>query len=277
MRSMASARRSGRAAVYLFLLLGTAAMIAPFVWMVLTSFKTVEESMRLPPTFLPRAPTAQSYTRALSLLPFARLYLNTGAMILLRVACAAAFSSMAGYAFAKLPFPGRRLCFAVVVTQLMLPPQIFIIPQYQMLAALRLTNTLFALVFPGLVSAFGTFFLRQAFMGVPDELLEAARLDGCGQGRIFAQVALPLVGAPMAALAVFTAVFAYGDLMWPLICNSDLNRMTLSAGLSTLRGQFSTNFPVLMAGSVLAMAPMVALYLLFQRQFIEGIAMTGGK
>ena len=277
MRSMVSARRGGRAATYLFLLLGTAAMIAPFVWMVLTSFKTVEESMRLPPTFLPQAPTAQSYTRALSLLPFARLYLNTGAMILLRVACAAAFSSMAGYAFAKLPFPGRRLCFAIVVTQLMLPAQIFIIPQYQMLAALRLTNTLFALVFPGLVSAFGTFFLRQAFMGVPDELLEAARLDGCGQGRIFAQVALPLVGAPMAALSVFTAVFAYGDLMWPLICNSDLNRMTLSAGLSTLRGQFTTNFPVLMAGSVLAMAPMVALYLLFQRQFIEGIAMTGGK
>ena len=168
MRSMVSARRGGRAATYLFLLLGTAAMIAPFVWMVLTSFKTVEESMRLPPTFLPQAPTAQSYARALSLLPFARLYLNTGAMILLRVACAAAFSSMAGYAFAKLPFPGRRLCFAIVVTQLMLPAQIFIIPQYQMLAALRLTNTLFALVFPGLVSAFGTFFLRQAFMGVPD-------------------------------------------------------------------------------------------------------------
>ena len=108
-------------------------------------------------------------------------------------------------------------------------------------------------------------------------MLFRSRLDGCGQGRIFAQVALPLVGAPMAALSVFTAVFAYGDLMWPLICNSDLNRMTLSAGLSTLRGQFTTNFPVLMAGSVLAMAPMVALYLLFQRQFIEGIAMTGGK
>ena len=277
MSSFAQTRRRGRLLVYFFLLLGAAVMIVPFVWMVLTSLKTVEESMRIPPTLLPDALIAQNYSRALSLLPFTNLYLNTALMIFWRIVCAVVFSSMAGYAFAKIPFRLRGLFFAVVVTQLMLPTQIFIIPQYQMLANLRLTNTVFALVFPGLVSAFGTFFLRQAFMGVPDEIIEAAKIDGCSQGRIFLQIALPLVGSALAALSVFTAVFAYGDLMWPLICNSDLNRMTLSAGLSTLRGQFTTNFPVLMAGSVLAMAPMVVLYLIFQRQFIEGIAMTGGK
>ena len=277
MSSFAQTRRRGRLLVYFFLLLGAAVMIVPFVWMVLTSLKTVEESMRIPPTLLPDALIAQNYSRALSLLPFTNLYLNTALMIFWRIVCAVVFSSMAGYAFAKIPFRLRGLFFAVVVTQLMLPTQIFIIPQYQMLANLRLTNTVFALVFPGLVSAFGTFFLRQAFMGVPDEIIEAAKIDGCSQGRIFLQIALPLVGSALAALSVFTAVFAYGDLMWPLICNSDLNRMTLSAGLSTLRGQFTTNFPVLMAGSVLAMAPMVVLYLVFQRQFIEGIAMTGGK
>lgn len=277
MSSFAQTRRRGRLLVYFFLLLGAAVMIVPFVWMVLTSLKTVEESMRIPPTLLPDALIAQNYSRALSLLPFTNLYLNTALMIFWRIVCAVVFSSMAGYAFAKIPFRLRGLFFAVVVTQLMLPTQIFIIPQYQMLANLRLTNTVFALVFPGLVSAFGTFFLRQAFMGVPDEIIEAAKIDGCSQGRIFLQIALPLVSSALAALAVFTAVFAYGDLMWPLICNSDLNRMTLSSGLSTLRGQFTTNFPVLMAGSVLAMAPMVVLYLVFQRQFIEGIAMTGGK
>ncbi len=277
MSSFAQTRRRGRLLVYFFLLLGAAVMIVPFVWMVLTSLKTVEESMRIPPTLLPDALIAQNYSRALSLLPFTNLYLNTALMIFWRIVCAVVFSSMAGYAFAKIPFRLRGLFFAVVVTQLMLPTQIFIIPQYQMLANLHLTNTVFALVFPGLVSAFGTFFLRQAFMGVPDEIIEAAKIDGCSQGRIFLQIALPLVGSALAALSVFTAVFAYGDLMWPLICNSDLNRMTLSAGLSTLRGQFTTNFPVLMAGSVLAMAPMVVLYLVFQRQFIEGIAMTGGK
>ncbi len=161
--------------------------------------------------------------------------------------------------------------------QMMLPSQIFIIPQYQMLAKVGLTNTVFALVFPGLVSAFGTFFLRQAYMGIPDEISEAAYLDGCNQWQTFTKVMVPLTTSSMSALAIFTAVFAYGDLMWPLIANTDLNMMTLSSGLATLRGQFSTNFPVLMAGSLLAMIPMIILYLIFQKQLIEGVAMTGGK
>ena len=159
----------------------------------------------------------------------------------------------------------------------MLPSQIFITPQYQMLAKMGLTNTIFALVFPGLVSAFGTFFLRQAYMGIPEEISEAAYLDGCNQWQTFIKFMVPLTTSSMAALAVFTAVFAYGDLMWPLIANTDLKMMTLSSGLATLRGQFSTNFPVMMAGSLMAMIPMVVLYLFFQKQFIEGVAMTGGK
>lgn len=177
----------------------------------------------------------------------------------------------------ELKFRGKNLLFSLVIVQMMLPSQIFIIPQYQMLARMGLTNSMFALVFPGLVSAFGTFFLRQAYMGIPDELGEAAYLDGCTKWQTFTKVMMPLTKASMAALTIFTAVFAYADLMWPLIANTDLNMMTLSAGLSTLRGQFTTNYPVLMAGSVLAMVPMVILYLVFQKQFIEGIAMTGGK
>ncbi len=184
---------------------------------------------------------------------------------------------MAGYAFAKLNFKGKNALFSLVLIQMMLPSQIFITPQYQMLAKLGLTNSIFGLVFPGLVSAFGTFFLRQAYMGIPTEIGEAAYLDGCNQWQTFTKVMFPLTSSSIAALSVFTAVFAYGDLMWPLVVNSDLKMMTLSSGLSTLRGQFSTNFPVLMAGSLLAMLPMVVLYLFFQRQFIEGVAMTGGK
>ena len=184
---------------------------------------------------------------------------------------------MAGYAFAKLEFPFKKALFGIVLVQMMLPSQIFIIPQYLMLARAGLTNSIFALVFPGLVSAFGTFFLRQAYLGIPNEISEAAYLDGCTKWQTFYKVMLPLTGASMAALAIFTAVFAYSDLMWPLICNIDLKMMTLSAGLSTLNGQYTTNFPVLMAGSLLAMIPMVILYLIFQKQFIQGIAMTGGK
>lgn len=262
---------------YVALILGSVVMIFPFVWMLLTSFKTQAESMAVPPQLLPSQWNLDNFITALESLPFVNLYVNTALLILFRVLCAVVFSSMAGYAFAKLNFPFKKLLFTIVLVQMMLPSQIFIIPQYLMLARMGLTNTIFALVFPGLVSAFGTFFLRQTYLGIPNEIAEAAYLDGCNKWQTFTRVMLPLTGSSMAALAIFTAVFAYSDLMWPLICNIDLNMMTLSAGLSTLNGQYTTNFPVLMAGSLLAMIPMVILYLIFQKQFIQGIAMTGGK
>lgn len=275
--SLERSRKIRTAGVYAFFLIGSVIMIFPFVWMFLTSFKTVEESMVIPPTILPADWQSKNYGDAMASLPFFSLYKNTALMIFWRVVCAVLFSSMAGYAFAKLNFKGKNILFSLVLIQMMLPSQIFITPQYQMLARFGLTNTIFALVFPGLVSAFGTFFLRQAYLGIPDEIAEAAYLDGCNQWQTFTKVMAPLTKSSMAALAVFTAVFAYGDLMWPLIVNTDINMMTLSSGLATLRGQFSTNFPVMMAGSLLAMVPMVVLYLFFQRQFIEGVAMTGGK
>ena len=262
---------------YFFLILGAVIMIFPFVWMILTSFKTVPESMQIPPDILPKQVNLDNFKEAIASLPFGNLYLNTILMVFFRVVCAVLFSSMAGYAFAKLKFRGKKLLFGIVLIQMSLPSQIFIISQYQMVAKMGMANTIFALVFPGLVSAFGVFFLRQAYMGIPDEVGEAAYLDGCNQWQTFYKIMFPLTGTSVAALTIFTAVFAYGDLMWPLVVNSDLKMMTLSSGLSTLRGQFTTNFPVLMAGSLLAMLPMVVLYLIFQRQFVEGIAGTGGK
>lgn len=262
---------------YFFLILGAVIMIFPFVWMILTSFKTVPESMQIPPDILPKQINLDNFKEAVASLPFGSLYLNTILMVFFRVVCAVLFSSMAGYAFAKLKFRGKKLLFGIVLVQMSLPSQIFIIPQYQMVARMGMANTIFALVFPGLVSAFGVFFLRQAYMSIPDEVGEAAYLDGCNQWQTFYKIMFPLTGTSVAALTIFTAVFAYGDLMWPLVVNSDLKMMTLSSGLSTLRGQFTTNFPVLMAGSLLAMLPMVVLYLIFQRQFVEGIAGTGGK
>ena len=275
--SMKSNKQLSTALTYVVLILGSIIMIFPFVWMILTAFKTQAEAMAIPPQILPSNWNFDNFVTALESLPFVNLYVNTGLLILFRVLCAVIFSSMAGYAFAKLEFPCKNLLFGIVLVQMMLPSQIFITPQYLMLAHLGLTNTIFALVFPGLVSAFGTFFLRQTYLGIPNEIAEAAYLDGCNKWQTFTKVMFPLTGSSMAALGIFTAVFAYSDLMWPLICNTDLNMMTLSAGLSTLNGQFTTNFPVLMAGSLLAMIPMVILYLAFQRNFIEGIAMTGGK
>jgi multiple sugar transport system permease protein len=276
-RSLEASQKRMTILTYAALIIGSLIMIFPFVWMILTSLKTVPESMQVPPTIFPNEMITSNFGDAMKSLPFLKLYLNTGLMIFFRVICAVAFSSMAGYAFAMLEFRGKKLLFGIVLVQMSLPSQIFIIPQYQMVAKMGLANTIFALVFPGIVSAFGVFFLRQTYMGIPKEIGEAAYLDGCNQWQTFYKVMFPLTGTSVAALTIFTAVFAYSDLMWPLVVNSDLNMMTLSSGLATLRGQFTTNFPVLMAGSLLAMLPMVILYLIFQRQFIEGIATTGGK
>ncbi len=275
--SLESSQRRTTIITYVALILGALIMVFPFIWMILTSFKTVAESNAVPPVIFPSAFRWENFKETVTSLPFLKLYLNTALMILFRVICAVAFSSMAGYAFAMLNFRGKKLLFGIVLVQMSLPSQIFIIPQYQMVAKMGMANTIFALVFPGIVSAFGVFFLRQTYLGIPKEIGEAAYLDGCNQWQTFYKVMFPLTGTSVAALTIFTAVFAYSDLMWPLVVNSDLNMMTLSSGLATLRGQFSTNFPILMAGSLLAMLPMVILYLIFQRQFIEGIASTGGK
>ncbi|MCI9588368.1 MAG: carbohydrate ABC transporter permease [Oscillospiraceae bacterium] len=280
MKTTASLERSRKIATFLtyaVLIIGSIIMIFPFVWMILTSSKTVPESNMIPPTIFPARWMLDNFKDVVTNLPFVNLYINTALMVLFRVICAVVFSSMAGYAFAKLNFKGKNLLFGIVLVQMSLPSQIFIIPQYQMVAKMGMANTIFALVFPGLVSAFGTFFLRQTYMGIPTEIGEAAYLDGCNQFETFYKVMFPLTGTSVAALTIFTAVFAYGDLMWPQVVNSDTTMMTLSAGLASLQGVFETNYPIMMAGSLLAMLPMVVLYLIFQRQFIEGIASTGGK
>ena len=272
-----SYRRNAKLLVHIILIMGSFIMIFPFVWMILTSFKTQGEAIMIPPILLPSSWEPVSYIEVLRTLPFDKLYYNTIVLMLARIVCATVTSSMAGFAFAKLEFPFKKLFFFIVLTQLMLPSQVFIIPQYGMLSAMNQLNTIFALIFPGLVSAFGTFFLRQFYLGLPNDLSEAAKLDGCNVFQTFFLILMPLTKTAMMALAVFTALFAYSDMMWPLIVNMNIEKMTLSAGISSLQGQHYTNNPVMMAGSALAMIPMLVLYLIFQRQFIEGIALTGTK
>lgn len=266
-----------RILTYFVLVLGSLIMIFPFVWMLLTSIKTMGESISVPPIWFPKTPVYSNYSEAMQVLPFGALYKNTLLLILLRIICAVVFSSMAAFAFAKLEFPFKKILFTMVLAQMMLPTQVFIIPQYKMLAGINALNSHFALLFPGIVSAFGTFFLRQFYMSLPTDLMEAARLDGCNVFQTFVKIMFPLTKTAVMALTIFTAIFAYSDMMWPLIVNTDLNTMTLSAGISSLKGSFLTNYPVLMAGSTLAMIPMLLIYLIFQKQFIEGIALTGTK
>ena len=267
----------GNLIVHLVLIIGSVIMILPFAWMILTSFKTLAESTQMPPKIFPDTLQFSNYTEVMRLLPFDKFYINTILMLLFRVIGSVLFSAMAAYAFARLNFPGKNFFFSLVLLQMMVPGQLFIIPQFLLVQKLGLLNTVTALVIPGIVSAFGTFLLRQFFMGIPKELEEAAKLDGCSIGRTFFSIMLPLANSGLVALGIFTALFAFKDLMWPLIVNMSIDKMTLSARLASLQGQFSTNFPQLMAGSLLAVWPMLLIFVIFQRKFIEGIATTGGK
>lgn len=267
-----------RTIIYIMLSIGSLIMIMPLLWMLLTSFKTVTESTAMNPfVFFPKELQWENFLIVIKQNDFLRLYFNTFAMILIRVLCAVIFSAMAAYAFARLEFPGKKIGFSLVLFQMMIPTQIFIIPQYLMVDKLGMRNTIFALVFPGLVSAFGTFLLRQFFMGLPKELEESAKLDGCNIGQTFYKVMLPLTKSGLVALGIFTALFSFKDLMWPLIVNSKSSGATLSSALAKISSAYSVNYPQLMAASVLAVLPMLIIYILFQRQFIEGIATSGGK
>ena len=263
---------------YLVLSIGAFAMLVPFAWMILTAFKTTTEATQMNPfVIFPKKWKVDAFVSVTQAMDFTKLYLNTLLMIFWRIVCAVVTACMAGYAFGRLHFRGRNICFALVLFQMMVPSQIFIIPQYLMLSKVGLLNTTFSLVFPGLVTAFGTFLMRQAFMGLPKDLEEAARLDGCNIGQTFLYVMAPLTKSSMVALGIFTALFGYKELLWPLIANTDENTIPLAAALTKMQGQFSSNYPELMAASVIACIPMIVLYLCFQRQFIEGIATSGGK
>lgn len=272
-------RKFSKHLAMIILVAGAAVMLIPFAWMILTAFKTKTESTSLNPFIIfPHVWTGDAFAIVLQQVDFVQLYINTILMIIGRIICAVVTSAMAGYAFGRMKFPGRNLGFSLVLFQMMIPTQIFIIPQYLMVNKLGMQNTTFSLIFPGIVSAFGAFLLRQAFKSLPKDLEEAAILDGCNVFQTFFYVMLPLVRSSMVALGIFTALFAYKDLMWPLIVNTEQSSMPLASGLAKLQGgQFQSNYPGLMAGALISSALMIVIYLIFQKQFIEGIATSGGK
>ena len=278
MDSLERNRKISSFVVHLTLVLISITMLVPFFWMVLTAFKSTTEATSVNPFFIfPKVWRTDAFKAVIANMNFLLLYRNTLLLIFFRVLCAVVTATMAGYAFARLRFPGRDLAFSLVLFQMMVPTQVFLIPQYLMVSKMGMLNTIFALVFPGLVTAFGTFLLRQGFMGLPKDLEEAARLDGCNIGQTFLFVMMPLMRSSMVALGIFTALFAYKDLMWPMIVNTDKDMLVLSSALAKMQGQYVVKFPELMAASLIACVPMIVLYILFQKQFIEGIATSGGK
>lgn len=264
--------------IHIFLAVVAFIMVVPFIWMVLTAFKTNSEATGVNPfVIFPSSWDFDSFINVWNSYNFLVLYKNTLLMIFFRVLCAVVTASMAGYAFGRLHFPGKRFLYALVLIQMMVPGQIFIIPQYVMMSKLDMLNTMFALVFPGMVTAFGTMLMRTSFQGLPSSLEEAAAIDGCNHFYRFFFILAPLTRSAMVSLGIFTAVFAFKDLMWPMLVCPDASTTTLSAALAKLQGQYASNYPELMAAAVMACLPMIVIYLLFQRQFVQGIATTGGK
>lgn len=265
--------------IYVLLALMAIIMIVPFIWMILTAVKTNQEAISVDPFYiLPHNGWHfENFLKVWQSYNFLILYKNTLLMILFRVLCACLTATMAGYAFGRLRFPGKNFLFALVLIQMMIPSQIFIIPQYLMVSKLKWLNTTAGLVFPGLVTAFGTYLLKTFYEGLPKDLEEAANIDGCNIGQRFLFVMMPLTKSAMVSLGIFTALFAFKDLMWPMIVCTNSMTTTLSAGLAKMQGQYGAEYPTMMAAAVIAVIPMIIIYLIFQKQFVEGIATSGGK
>ena len=271
--------KAARIGVHIILIIMSLIMLIPFIWMILTALKTNQEAISVSPFYiLPQHGwNWENFVTVWKNYNFLILYKNTLLMIFFRVVCACMTATMAGYAFGRLNFPGKKILFSLVLIQMMVPAQIFIIPQYLMVSKLDALDTVFGLVFPGMVTAFGTYLLKTGYEGLPKDLEEAAGIDGCNIGQKFLKIMMPLTRSSMVSLGIFTAVFAFKDLMWPMIVCSRSDTTTLSAALAKMQGQFSTDYPAMMAAAVLAVMPMVIIYVIFQKQFVEGIATSGGK
>jgi multiple sugar transport system permease protein len=264
-----------RPIAFVLLLLGGIAMIAPLVLMFSMSLKDSSDIYDL--SLLPTAPTIDNYVYLLTQKGFLRWFANSFAVAGGTTLSVLFFDSLAGYALAKYEFAGRGVVFIAILSTLMIPTEMLVIPWYVMARSLGWLDTLWGVAFPGLMTGFGTFLMRQFFVDVPDDLLDAARIDGLGEFAIFRRVALPLVAPALSALAILVFLGNWTAFLWPLISTTSPERYTLPVGLASLSGEFQTDWALIMTGSALATLPTLLVFLLLQRHIVNGIALTGLK
>lgn len=271
--------RIGRVVVYVILLAGTTVTLVPFMWMLFTSLKPASEIIRVPPTFFPERWSFESYRTIFNdpKLPLARFYFNSLFVAGMRVGITLFTSSLAGYIFAKYTFWGKRAAFAFILAQLMVPFQVVMIPAYLILVKLHLVDSLWGLVIPSMVDAFGIFLVRQFVENLPGELIDAARMDGASEFTIYRRIMLPQMSAVLATLGIFTFMATWNDFLWPLIVITTHERRTLPLLLTWYNSQHGTRFDLTMAASILVLLPVLVIYILFQRRIVRGLATTGMK
>jgi multiple sugar transport system permease protein len=264
--------------IYALLILGIILLVGPFIWMVLGSFKTTGELRSVPPTWWPENPTFANYQDLFERQNFLRFFINSSVVALFVTAGNVIFCSMLGYALAKLHFTGKRILFAVVLATLMVPGVVTFMPLFVLVANMGLVNTHAGLILPFLAGAFGVFLMRQFIGGIPDELLDAARVDGAGEHYIFWRIVMPLCGPALATLTILTFLASWNSFLWPLVVATSQDMFTLPVAIAFLAtGQTETNVALLMAGSVVVIMPVIVVFILLQRHFTQGIAMTGIK
>lgn len=275
---MARERRRSNRAVYVVLTAGLVVMVLPFVWMMLSSIKPDAEVTAVPPTWWPHQVTLGNYRTLFTKLDFPRYFLNSTIVAGAVTAGNVAFGSMLGYALAKLDFAGKRWVFGLVLVTLMIPGVVTFVPLFVLTTNLGLTDTLPGMFLPFLAGPFGVFLMRQYISGLPDELIQAARVDGAGELRIFSSVVLPLCGPAVATLGILTFLTSWNNFLWPLVVAQNEERYTLPVALALYSvGQNATKYGLLLAGAVVVVIPVIAIFLLLQRHIMQGIAMTGIK
>ncbi|MFL2001221.1 MULTISPECIES: carbohydrate ABC transporter permease [unclassified Microbacterium] len=269
---------SGRVLTYTVLVVGLLVWLVPFAWMLLGSVKTQREILQRPPTWWPQEFTWDNFTAWFGELNFGQFFGNSVLVALFTVLGNLVFCSMVGYALAKMDFPGKRALFLVVMLTLMVPGVVTFVPLFVMVSSLGLVNSYAALILPFVTTPLGVFLMRQFMLGIPDSLLEAARIDGAGELRVFARIVMPLCGPPLATLGILTFLASWNNFLWPLVAAQSEGMYTLPVALSLYStGQNATDYGLLLAGSVLVIAPIIVLFVFLQRYFIQGIASTGLK
>ncbi len=259
------------------LMLGAAATLAPLLWMVSASFMPAGEANELPPRLLPSAPTLAHYAVLFMRLDLARHLLNSLMVAVGSTVLSVLLNGMAGYAFAKLRFAGRDRLFATLLAGLVIPAQVGMLPLFLMLKGLGLVNTMAGVILPWMAPIFAIFLVRQYALGIPNELLDAARIDGAGEGRIFWTIVAPLLRPILATLAIFVFLGAWNDFLWPLIVLGDDAKYTLPVALANLSGEHVQDTELMMAGAVLTVAPVMIVFLLLQRHYVRGLLLGGLK
>jgi len=270
------AQRSLTIIVAVALLIGALITAFPFLWMLLASFKPQREALDFPPTLLPLSPTIEHYVTLFTELDFGRYLVNTLLVVAISFV-GLLIMAMAGYGFAKFEFRGRRWMFFLVLATMMIPVQVTMIPTFLILNAMKLTNTLAGIALPTLVSGFNIFLFRQFMSTIPTEMIEAARLDGASEMRIFFSIVVPLALPIFAVQAVLTFIASWNSFLWPLIIANDQKLYTLSVGLSLLNQQLAVNPSLQMAAAALMVVPMFIVFLIFQRHIVQGFTLSGLK